>query len=150
MSGPRRLSARMTTSSGWLTGPSLLALLSRFTAVGILATCTYLAVTNALLAIGSMSPGAASVAGYLAGMLISFFGQARFTFLVRRHTARQAIKYVAASLCGLIISYSAMHLAVFDLGLPPFIGTIVVAILVPLINLLLMKSWVFREVPEQA
>jgi putative flippase GtrA len=138
----------MATSSAWLTGASYLALLSRFTSVGILATCTYLAVANALLAIGATSPGAASVAGYLAGMLISFFGQGRFTFLVRRHTARQAMRFVAASLCGLIISYSGMHLAVFNLGLPPFMGTILVAILVPLINLLLLKWWVFREVPE--
>ena len=148
MSGPRKLSARMATRYGWLTGSSLLALLSRFTAVGIIATCTYLAVTNALLVIGSVSPGAASVAGYLAGMLISFFGQARFTFLVQRHTAGQAMRYVAASLCGLIVSYLAMHLAVFDFGLPAFVGTILVAILVPLINLLLMKWWVFREALE--
>lgn len=122
---------------------SFVALLSRFGAVGIAATLTYLVIANSLIWAG-LVPTVASVVGYLAGMVASFLGQSRFTFQMKRTGHRHLVRYCFLSLVGLLISYMAVWVA-HAADAPPVLGTVATAILVPILSFVVMKLWVFRE-----
>jgi putative flippase GtrA len=121
---------------------SVAGLLSRFGAVGVLATLTYLAVSN-LLILEGVSATAASVLGYLTGMVASFVGQSRYTFRVDAGH-RHFVRFCVLSALGLAISYMAVHITSL-VALPPVLGTMATAILIPMISFVLMKLWVFRD-----
>ena len=122
---------------------ALLALLSRFGMVGLAATATYLVVANLLMMAGTI-PVYGSVAGYLAGMAVSFLGQSRFTFRIRKAQQHHLMRFCLLSAVGLFVSYAAVQGA-GAAGLAPVIGTIATAILIPLMSFAAMKLWVFRH-----
>lgn len=129
--------------AGLLRRDSLIATISRFSIVGVGATLTYFVVANALILLARMEPVAASITAYLAGMLVSYLGQRRFTFGVRA-SWRQSVRFAILSALGLAISWGSVAGAV-ALGWPPLWGTVVTSLLVPVLNFLVMKSWVFVE-----
>ncbi|WP_153666381.1 GtrA family protein [Phyllobacterium sp. SYP-B3895] len=120
----------------------LLAILARFGIVGIAATLIYLAVSNLLIASGHVAPAPASLLGYLAGMITSFFGQSRFTFRVGETDWRHLFKFGLLSVVGLAVSYWSVAGAVM-LGFHATVGTVAASILVPIVSFILMKLWVF-------
>ncbi len=127
-----------------LQGRSLLGVLSRFSLVGVCATLTYLVVANLAISSGALTPAIASVVAYAAGMVVSFFGQGRMTFLVERTTWSQALRFAFLSLAGLAISFATVELAISYFGVHPFWGTAVTCLLVPLLSFVVMKFWVFK------
>jgi len=124
-------------------GNSLLALGSRFSIIGILATVTYFIIANALILTTSLSPVWASVIAYVAGMLVSFSGQGRFTFRVKDRTSSHIIRYIVLSIVGVAISYWSVEYVVGTLGIAAFWGTLITALAIPLLSFLAMKFWVF-------
>ena len=122
---------------------SFLALLSRFGIIGVAATLTYLVVANVLIAAGIVAVYA-SVLAYLAGMVVSFLGQSKFTFRVGKAERHHFVRFVILSTIGLAVSYGAVRGA-STIGLPAFVGTLATAILIPLLSFVVMKLWVFRE-----
>lgn len=125
-----------------MNGP-LVRLVSRFGIVGILATLTYLIVSNLLIFMG-MVPTVASITAYLAGMIVSFLGQSKFTFKMARTQRHQFVRFCVLSLMGLLISYLTV-VAASVANAPPVLGTIATAALVPALSFVVMKLWVFRE-----
>ncbi|WP_195162129.1 GtrA family protein [Mesorhizobium sp. NBSH29] len=120
----------------------LIGLLSRFGLVGIGSTITYLTVANLLLYSGFLAPAKASVAAYLAGMVVSFIGQSWFTFRVAQVRLNHFVRFGILSVLGLAFSYGSVVLAL-KVGAPPFAATIATAIFVPLLSFVIMRYWVF-------
>jgi putative flippase GtrA len=130
--------------------PATLTLLLRFGSVGMLSTLVYVLVANLLTWLTSMGSAEASVAGYLAGMAVSFTGQSRFTFGLRETGAIHLLRFCLLSALGLAISYWCVRLATDLLGIAPVWGTLGTAILVPLVSFIAMKFWVFTPQPRAA
>lgn len=122
---------------------SFIALLSRFGAVGIAATLTYLIISNLLIWAG-LIPTLASIVGYLAGMVASYLGQSKFTFQMERTRRRHLVRYCFLSLVGLLVSYLTVW-AASATEASPVLGTVATAIIVPVLSFVVMKLWVFRE-----
>jgi putative flippase GtrA len=118
-------------------------LLSRFGIVGVLATLTYLIMSNVLMLTGVV-PTLASITGYLAGMIVSFLGQSKFTFRIGRARRHHLVRFCLLSLIGLFLSYLTVA-AASAASVPPVLGTIATAVLVPIVSFVAMKLWVFRE-----
>jgi putative flippase GtrA len=123
---------------------SLVATLSRFSLVGIAATGTYFVVANALMMLSDAPAQIASVVAYIAGMLVSFLGQSRLTFLVREHSWRHVIRFCVLSAAGLATSYFTVVWAE-ALNYPPFWATVATSIAIPVLSFAVMKFWVFAE-----
>jgi putative flippase GtrA len=120
---------------------------SRFSLVGAAATVTYFCVANLLMAITGMQAAHASVAAYLAGMVVSFIGQGRLTFMVRSHSWRQLGRFAALSAVGLAIGWLSV-VGVMAAGYEPFWATVITAISIPVLSFLAMKFWVFAPTPS--
>jgi putative flippase GtrA len=122
---------------------AILALLSRFGTVGIAATLLYLIVSNILIFLGA-EPIAASVVAYIAGMVVSFFGQSLFTFRVQGLKLHHGLRFFVLSAVGLLMSYGTVYAAMAN-EIPPMVGTVATALLVPVISFLAMRFWVFPD-----
>jgi putative flippase GtrA len=133
----------MQAGSAWLRSTSLMALLSRFSFVGIIATLTYLLVANVAIALTAMDPKRASLLGYVVGMIVSFFGQSRLTFRVGANTIGQILRFSVMSAAGLAISYLSVEYAVSKLAISPVWGTLLTAVLIPIASFVIMTTWVF-------
>jgi putative flippase GtrA len=131
----------MSKRCGFSSLLGLIGLLSRFGVVGLLATLTYLVMANALIYLGALGPGLASVIAYLAGMVVSYLGQSRWTFN-GAGGKREVARFAVLSSAGLLLSYAAPH-AALRLGLPSAAGTAIPALAVPLLSFLVMRLWVF-------
>lgn len=130
----------------WIRHSPMIATLSRFSAVGALATATYFVVANVAISAG-FDAVLASIVGYLAGMVVSFFGQGGFTFRVKSHSTRHLLRFSVLSAIGLAISWGSIE-AALGLGVDPRWGTIATSLLVPVLNFIVMKNWVFVDEPR--
>lgn len=128
-----------------MSGEHLLARLSRFSLVGVLATLTYFVLANGFIWLNVMPPAVASVVAYLMAIPVSFFGQSRFTFRVASNTYGQFIRFCALNGCGLLISFGSVQITIDVFGAEPFWGTVVASVAVPLLSYFVMKFWVFNE-----
>lgn len=122
--------------------PLLLAQISRFSLVGVAATLTYLIVGNLVIWADLMAPAWASVLAYLAGMVVSFKGQSRFTFRLQNHRPEHLARFAILSALGLGLSFGLVQLAESQ-GLAPVFATFGTAIAVPVISYVVMRLWVF-------
>ena len=128
----------------------LLGTLSRFSIVGVLSTITYLVVANLLLLATQAPATLVSVFAYVAGMAVSFIGQSRFTFRVQKRSVGHLLRFLGLSAMGLGVSFVSVALATATLAIPAVYGTIATAIIIPAVNFLVMKVWVFQEDKETA
>jgi putative flippase GtrA len=116
-----------------------------FVAVGICATISYFIISNGLILLTQIPPPIASLVGYCTGILVSFFGQSRVTFLVSKNNWGQFIRFLFMSLIGALLSYEIVHLTSSKLGLEPIWGTIMISVSIPLFSFVSMRYWVFRK-----
>ena len=127
----------------WIRSNLLMATLSRFSTVGILATATYFFAANVAISAG-INAVASSVVGYLAGMVVSFLGQGGFTFGVREPSVRHVVRFSILSAVGLVISWVSIE-AAFVFGVDPRWGILATSLSVPVLNFIVMKNWVFVD-----
>lgn len=127
----------------WLLRDTILATLSRFSLIGLMATITYFVVANVLMLLQVAAPTTASVIAYCAGMVVSFLGQSRFTFRVLETKFGHFLRFCVLSLCGVLVSYWSVRLTGEMLHVSPVWGTVVTSVTVPLISFMIMKYWVF-------
>lgn len=122
---------------------SIVPMLARFVLVGLASTFVYLVLANLMMLYG-VPPARASAFAYLAGMIVSFFGQGRLTFSVARATSRQFARFSLMSIVGLMISVISVT-AASRLDLSPAWGTIFAAVAVPVVSFITMMFWVFKD-----
>lgn len=116
-----------------------------FVAIGICATVSYFIVSNGLIILTQIPAPMASVVGYCTGIIVSFFGQSRITFLVTRNNWGQFVRFLVMSLIGAFLSYEIVYLTSFKLGLDPIWGTIMICVTIPLFSFVSMRYWVFQK-----
>ncbi len=134
----------MSIQGTFLRGTSLVAVLSRFSLVGAMATLVYFLVANVGLMVTDADAAQISVFAYLVGMIVSYLGQSRVTFQVAGANLSQVMRFCVLSGAGLAISYYAVRFAQFGLGVSPIWGTVAVSLMVPLMSFVVMKLWVFK------
>ena len=123
--------------------PPSLHLVVRFGLTGVTTTLVYFFLTNAFVLLLRMAPVAASVCAYLLSIGISYLLQSRFTFRVNSDSVDQVVRFVVTSLAGLAASWCVMAFTVVVLDWPYLIGTLLVCALVPAMNFLVFRGWVF-------
>ncbi len=122
-----------------------LALLSRFSLVGVLAALMYAAVANALIYSMAISPPRASVLAFGAGAIVSFFGQRFFTYKRTSDFRRHLFRYLMLLVAGSAFCYLAVWICTVQLALPASIATLLTAIAYPFLSFVIMSRWVFRS-----
>ncbi len=118
--------------------------LTSFGLVGLLATGVYALVANVAIYLVGIEPKAASVLAFIIGSVFSFIVQGRITFGVQKPDWRNVLRFCMQTVISLLISYYAVWLVVDVWTLPAIAGTLAVCVLIPAVNYLGMKSFVFR------
>lgn len=114
----------------------------RFGLVGILATLTYLVVGLLADRLGA-GPYAASFAGYLASVGISYFGHGRFTFRTQRPYSATGPRFLVVTLSVFALTNLLVFVVTDLLGKPFFVATIVIAVTIPVATWAMSRFWVF-------
>ncbi|RAK60846.1 GtrA family protein [Phenylobacterium hankyongense] len=115
-----------------------------FAFVGLTATAVH--VVTALSARSWLQASAleANLIGYGFAVLISYFGNARFTFGKAALRGGQFARFVAVSLFGLALNQAITFVAVNRLGLDFRLALGVVVVVVPAVSFVLSRLWAFR------
>jgi putative flippase GtrA len=121
----------------------MMAQLARFGGVGVVATLVHVAVALLVSALLAAAPLAANLAGFSASVLFSYFGHARLTFGVALAHRRHGPRFVVTALTGLAASTAITFLCQTWFRLPFWATMALVAVLVPLLNYLMLRLWVF-------
>jgi putative flippase GtrA len=121
---------------------SLLQQIVRFGAVGACATLTHIGVAWSLIELSSINQYVANLAGAIFAYLVSFFGNALFTFGVKDRLAHHAARYLFVSIGSLFVT--SLELAAVDrLDLPTYFYALIVLLTVPPATFLFAKLWAF-------
>lgn len=121
----------------------MIRLLSRFSLVGIMATSTYVVGATALIWLG-VPALTASLVSYLAGVVVSLFGQMKFTFRVERPTPGNYVKFIVLSSTGLAFAQGVI-LTFSLMGWPPILAVAANCALIPAATFLAGRFWVFSN-----
>jgi putative flippase GtrA len=124
---------------------ALFHVFGRFSLVGIIATFIYFISANLLIYTNIVSPIIASSIAFIITMPISFLGHRNFTF----QAGQNNISYLKRYLCYAIIGFACSNLIIFLTTLTSlinaYIGVAMVTLVLPIINFLALKFFVFYE-----
>lgn len=123
--------------------PALFRQASRFAVVGGLATVTHLAVALAANSLLKLPPLTANLAGYVCAVLVSYFGNARWSFEKTRDWGQFA-RFILMSLAGLALNQAITWVATGPLGLPFWLALGIVVAVVPIVTFVVARIWVFE------
>jgi putative flippase GtrA len=126
-----------------LSGRPLVRQVPLFAAVGVAATLTHVTIALAAREFAGLAPLQANLAGYLAAVCVSYFGNARLTFQRRVLHGPQFARFAAVSLLGLAVTQGLTWLLVQRLGWPFWAGLGVVAVAAPALSFTLARVWAF-------
>jgi putative flippase GtrA len=127
----------------------MLAQILRFVGVGGIATLTHVLTALAASRLMPVTPQGANLAGFAAGVVVSYIGHARLTFGAPLRSGPQFLRFVVLSLTGLAASSLTVWLVtgVMGLGFGLAMGT--VGLIVPAVSYLAMRFWVFARAQEK-
>ena len=128
----------------------MLAQLIRFAGVGGLATLAHVLVALAVQAALPVTPQEANLAGFAAGVAVSYTGHARVTFGAPLRSRSQFARFVILSLLGLGASSLTVQVTTGLLGWGFGAAMATVAVIVPACTYLAMRFWVFARRDERA
>lgn len=114
-----------------------------FALIGGLATLTHLVVALAMNAQGGVTPLKANAAGYLTAVLISYLGNAHFTFRQRIINAEQFFRFLTVSAAGLALGQAITYLATSVLQAPFAVALGLVVTVVPVFSFGAARLWAF-------
>ena len=138
-------SPRLSRLSAWIAGPSDSARILRFALIGGISTLLYAAVTLLLSSPGvaGLDATPASVAAYLIGAVFSYCGHRIVTFMSDGAVGFEIARFAAATVAGLALS-TLLAAALTDLaGLPVWIPVALASTLVPVMNFIIFRNYVF-------
>lgn len=128
---------------------NLVRQLLSFGAVGVLATIAHVSVAWMLIGGTDLNHYAANLLGTCTAFIVSFFGNAQFTFQTNRSKFDCAKRYFFVSLSSLIMT-SSILLFVERHGLPTYAYALLVVAIVPAVTFLLAKLWAFGMVEAKS
>lgn len=115
-----------------------------FSAIGLAATASHVAVGLALHRGFAVSPFAANLAAFFVATSLTICGNGRLTFGVRLTAAR-----IARALTGVVATLGLNQMIVYvfvEIWTLPYEAALVIIIAtVPAVSFLLLKYWAFRE-----
>jgi putative flippase GtrA len=125
--------------------PAVVRELNLFIVVGVAATaCNYVAALGAQR-FAHLGPLAAGLAGYLASVAISYFGNSLLTFRRPPMHGPQFVRFMTISLVGLTLNLGLVFAGTRLAGWPLWQAEIPVVVLVPVATFVMAKFWAFRD-----
>jgi putative flippase GtrA len=120
-----------------------------FVTVGALAATAHFSTAVLVVTLTDCNPLLANGAGYCVALLVSFFGQSRFTFAKPHAGAREFARLALASLTAFTLNtlgYAALlHWTTLDYR----VALLLMLLAVSAMTFLLMSRWVFARVPAR-
>lgn len=128
----------------------MLAQISRFAGVGLIATLTH--VCAALVAQGGFGAPAqlANFIGFCCAVALSYFGHAHFTFGVTDAPGTRLPRFVTVSLLGLAVSSGITFIVHTQMGFAFPVAMALVAVTVPAMTFVGAKLWAFAVLRRNA
>lgn len=120
-----------------------LSRLLRFGAVGIFATIVYPVVTLGVVSIGANAILATSI-GHIAAGVVSYLGHLRYSFRVAPDHGFYLRRFFVAAAAMFAGNLAITWLFISVLGLSSVVSVAVVGVLIPIVNYLCSRFWVFR------
>lgn len=119
-----------------------------FTLVGGVGTAAHYAVLISMVSGMGINPVISTTAGFMAGMVINYLLNRRYTFFSRRAHREAFWRFVTVAFVGMLINSTAM--AVFNLGLNIhyLAAQVMATALVLSWNFLGSRYWVFNDARE--
>ncbi len=114
-----------------------------FAGVGLTATVLYFVLASTASALFQAPAAVCSVVAYLLSAILSYYGHKHLSFVSSGAHLLEAPRFVAATGLGLLLAY-LIPMAVERVGWPHVVAYMAVCLIVPAVNFVLLKSWVFR------
>lgn len=124
---------------------SLLGLLLRFGSVGVAATAIYFVLALVFQWHGALGATPSSLLAYAVAALFSYMAHRSFTFGSQQAHGSALPRFIVTTLLGALLALAIPYALHDTMGLPAYVPVIAVCILIPLINLLVLRFWVFPE-----
>ena len=121
----------------------LIQSLMRFGIVGILAGLTQATIFYVLARYTSLSGFVANTLAFFFALIISYFGQSRWTFADR--TNRSIPRFFTIALASFIIGSGGAWIVVDRLGFSPVWVVPIILIAIPAASFVLMRAWAFTR-----
>ena len=116
-----------------------------FGLVGCLATVSHVGVAVASESLTNIGPYFSNIAGYIAGLSVSYTGHSFFTFRAKSLTFVRAKKFVIVSICGLLLGTLIIRIFAEIELLPYSVTMLIVAFCVATWTYLMSKFWTFAS-----
>ncbi|MER8499629.1 GtrA family protein [Mesorhizobium sp. M0208] len=120
---------------------------ARFLIIGLGATLLY-ALLAAVFSMGdavSMRPASASVLAYAIAAVFSYAGHKYFTFVSSGAHRFEAPRFFVLTLLGLAVSFLLPAVLSGILGLQAQIPIVLTCLVIPLVNYVMLRHWVFAS-----
>lgn len=140
MNAPSRMMIEQLVRSHGLIPTAL-----RFGIIGISSGLLFIATTSLLVHFGGASPQHASIAGYIVSIPTNFVGHRRFSFRSRGRLLAELVRFVCVHLFNIVLTFAIMSGAVAHLGLAYAWGMAGVVVIIPIVNFVLAKLWIFGQ-----
>ena len=129
----------------WAMGRSEPARILRYAAIGGVSTLIYAVLTLALSAMHGfgMPVTIASIAGYGAGAVFSYCGHRFVTFMSDGAVGFEIVRFACATALGFLLSVGLAVILADVAGLPPLVPVAIASILVPVLNFIILRKFVF-------
>jgi putative flippase GtrA len=124
---------------------NLAAIFGRFSLVGIITTGIYLILASLLIWSEWVVPIIASSIAFIFTIPLSFRGHGSFTFQIKDKKRWQINRYIIYTLFGFIMSNIIMYLSTLSAIINAYIGVIIVTMILPILNFLVLKFFVFKN-----
>ena len=119
--------------------------LSRFGAVGIVATSVHVAVGLGLEKGAGVPPFWANLVAFACALGVSFFGQTRLTFSGSARGARSFARFTTVAVSGLAMNQAIVWLVTSVFGGPYELALAIIIATVPAATFLALKFWALRH-----
>lgn len=127
--------------------PALLRQVTAFAGVGAVAAVAHYGLLVSLVEGYRLDPVPATLAGYVAGGIVSYLGNRRHTYASARPHAEAGWRFAAVAAVGFGLTWACMAMLVRGLGAPYLPAQIATTGLVLVWSFLAHKLWSFRAPP---
>lgn len=115
----------------------------RFNIVGLASTLLHVAVAFALLDILDFSLMASNVGAFAVAISFSYMGHARWSFETNGEL-KSMLRFCVASGVNLLLIIGISHVVTVSQW-QPYMGIVLVAVIIPLVGFFMQKLWVFER-----
>jgi len=117
----------------------------RFAIIGCGATVAYVGAAIVAVEFGGLSPELATTIGFTAAFGVSYTGHRAFTFAVQSCHEVYLPRFLVTAVTTYFMNIGIVVFAVDVLSLPYQVGLGVVAVVIPLVNYIMGRYWVFES-----